>query len=113
MTPFDRFLLQADSFIIIMALIVYLFKALNSSARRRDNGINKDTQDTKPSNELAAGIVQTPQKIQPKTGHTSGEAQTIGVEDDEVACAIIAAVSTASKIPLSSIKIKSIKVMEK
>ena len=104
MTPFDRFLLQADSFVILIALIVYLFKALN-----KDNGINKNFEENTSSNEISADMVPLPSI---KTGYTEGETQTVGINDDEIACVILAAVSTASMIPLKSLRIKSIKSIE-
>lgn len=41
-------------------------------------------------------------------GATKGEATLLGIEDDEYAAVIIAAVSSAANIPLSALKIRSI-----
>lgn len=105
MTPFDRFLLQADSFIIMMALIVYLFKAIG----RKDSNPSKSAE---TMNEVAAGQVKTYPVPQVKTGHTTGQAEISVDLDDQTLAVIMAAVSAASNIPLSLMKIKSVKSAE-
>jgi hypothetical protein len=107
MTAFDRLLLQIDSIIIVLAFVIYLFKAAN-----KGNNESKDSGNKEISMSISENIVPAPGIVSSKSGSTKGEAETIGVDDDEVACAILAAVSTASMIPLDKLKIKSIRVIE-
>lgn len=67
------------------------------------------TQRADESEALSLQVDET-QEYKPvqKTGFTSGDAEVIGIEDEEVA-AILAAVAFDSDVPLSELKIKSIK----
>ncbi|GEM_PF-2247041 len=92
--------------LILLAVLIVIqsrtLKVLSSIAER------KETKLSKVHEEAPKASVQEPRKPVQK-GSTKGEMDLLGVEEEEHVAAIMAAVSAASNIPVSALKIKSIK----
>lgn len=86
---------------IIIVLQSRILKLLSIQANEVD-----EVKASKPVIEVKP---QALQKTPVKTGLTKGEAKLVGLEDEEHAAVIMAAVSNAASIPLAALKIKSIK----
>jgi Na+-transporting methylmalonyl-CoA/oxaloacetate decarboxylase gamma subunit len=91
--------------LIILAVIIVLqskiLKLLSKQEKEADEvKVNKPVVEVKHQD-----VPSTPVK----TGLTKGEAKLVGLEDEEHAAVIMAAVSNAANIPLTALRIKSIK----
>lgn len=85
--------------IVTAVLQSRILKLLSNGARAVD-----EVKESKPE-----GGTQHILKAPVKTGLTKGEAKLFGIDDDEHVAVIMAAVSNAANIPLTELRIKSIK----
>lgn len=90
--------------IVLVVLQSKILKLLLNGAKVKDEvKVIKPEVEVKPQHTLKAPV---------KTGLTKGEAKLLGIEDDEQVAVIMAAVSNAANIPLTQMKIKSIRKIE-
>lgn len=94
--------------IILSYMLVIQSKILNILSKKGEEDARDRIETVQPTPSMAGAYV--PQNI--KTGLTQGQASLMGVEDEELAAVIMAAVSEASSIPLTSLRIKSIKSLD-
>ena len=90
---------------IILAVIIVLqskiLKLLSKQEKELDEvKVNKPVVEVKHQDVPSAPV---------KTGLAKGEAKLVGLEDEEHVAVIMAAVSNAANIPLTALRIKSIK----
>lgn len=89
---------------IIIALQLRILKLLSKQAR-----LLEEAKANKPEAEVKAQpVVNIPVNTEP----AKGEAKLSGFEDEEYAAVIMAAVCSAANIPLSALKIRSIRRMD-
>jgi Na+-transporting methylmalonyl-CoA/oxaloacetate decarboxylase gamma subunit len=91
--------------LIILAVIIILqskiLKLLSKHEMKADEvKVNKPVVEVKNQYVPSAPV---------KTGLTKGEAKLLGIEDEEHVAVIMAAVSNAANIPLTALRIKSIR----
>ncbi|WAM34009.1 OadG family transporter subunit [Caldicellulosiruptor morganii] len=99
--------------LIVFAVLALLSLIISLLSKVLQKISKADQKETDVPAELSFDMDLTEEVKPPdKAGFVSGEAVVFGADDEEVA-AILAAISFDSDIPLSEMRIKSIKYMEK
>lgn len=115
----DKLLLGVNTTIIAMGIvfIVLILLAVLIVIQSRILKVLSDIAERKEAKEtrLSNDYEETPKASKQETkmlvqkGSTKGEMELLGVEEEEHVAAIMAAVSTTTNIPVSALRIKSIK----
>lgn len=117
----EKLVLGLDTTVISMGIVflVLIALAVLISIQYRilkALGVISDKMDKPASNQVSVpaavpASVSSPAAaaIPGSAGLTKGEARLVGVEDEEIVAVVMAAVSHASSIPLSELRIRSIK----
>ncbi|MDF2674830.1 MAG: Oxaloacetate decarboxylase, gamma chain [Clostridiales bacterium] len=95
--------------VFVILIILAAMMVLQSKILRVLSKQDKEVDEVKVSKPEVEVKHQEVLKAPSKTGLTKGETKLVGIEDDEHAAVIMAVVSNAANIPLTSLKIKSIK----
>lgn len=116
MSNADKALLGVNTMVIAMGIVFIVLIMLSfmlSIQSKILKLLTKAVEEETPKVQEAPGpVAAVPLSSVPKEGKTAGEADLLGVDDEELAAVIMAAVSHASSIPLTSLKIRSIKSLE-
>lgn len=111
----DTLLLGVNTTIVCMAIvfvvliILAVIIVLQSKILKLLSKQEKEADEVKVNKPVVEVKHQDAQSTPVKTGLTKGEAKLVGIEDEEHVAVIMAAVSDAANIPLTTLRIKSIK----
>lgn len=109
----DVLLLVITTAILFVGIVIAVMQSkilrLLSKEARAENETKEVNRDRESKPEIRK---QNIAKARSSTGLIRGEARLLGLDNEEHAAAIMAAVSCASNIPLEALKIKSIRKIE-
>lgn len=93
--------------IVVFGVLITLIIILSGTSKLVGN--RENINDAEDSTEISPAEGNYTRPIVDKKGKTSGEALLTGIEDEETAAVIMSVISSETDIPISSLKIKSIK----